>query len=58
MTMNKMKRYRAFARREMVIELPDGMSDGEVCDEITARLFSDGDWSQEFEYSEMTQEEN
>jgi len=29
-----------------------------VRDEIIAMLFYDGDWSNEFEYSEITQEDN
>lgn len=53
-----MKRYKASAHREMIIEIPDDMPDDEVLDEITERLFSDADWSSEFEYSEITQEDN
>ena len=53
-----MKVYRASAHREMEIVFPDDASEDEVRDEIIAMLFYDHDWSNEFEYSEITQEDN
>jgi len=52
------KLYRASAHREMEIVFPDDVSEDEVRDEIIAMLFYDGDWANEFEYSEITQEDN
>jgi hypothetical protein len=51
-----MKLYRASARRELVIEFPDDVPEDELREEIIAMLFYDDDWSNEFEYSEITQE--
>ena len=51
-----MKLCRASARRELVIEFPDDVSEDELREEIIAMLFYDDDWSNEFEYSEITQE--
>ena len=53
-----MKLYRATAHRELVIELPDDVSEDALRDEIIAMLFYDNDWSNQFEYSEITQGEN